>query len=274
MNFSVDQITQVKDLALNFWLEYVPPFISAIVVLRLWMKAIRWATKIISAALTKGHFDITIAKFVSNLISFALKWLLLITVAWMVWVETTSFVAIIWAAWLAVWLALQGSLANFAWWMLILLFKPYQVGDRIEIDWEMGKVDEIDILLTRIITRDNKVVVIPNGEAANWKIINWSKRGPMRVEVPVGIWYDADIDTAKTVLLKVIENNENVKKSPSPDVVVTELADSSVNLAIRGFVKAQDYPTVYSQILEWAKKALDKEKIEIPFPQTVVHMAK
>ena len=138
----------------------------------------------------------------------------------------------------------------------------------------MWKVEEIDILLTRLITRDNKIVIIPNGEAANWKIINRSKKWPMRTEIPVWIWYDADIDQAKALLLEVVSNNDLVKKSPTPEVVVVELADSSVNFALRWYVNAQDYPAAYSQILESAKKVLDSNNIEIPFPQRVVHMVK
>lgn len=272
MNISPEKLIEYKNMAFSFAIDVVPPFVLAIVVLWVWLKVIKWATKIIRAWLTKGHFDITIAKFVSNLINFALKWLLLITVAGMIWIETTSFVAIIWAAWLAVWLALQGSLANFAGGMLILLFKPYQIGDWIEIEWEMWKVEEIDILLTRMMTRDNKVVIIPNGEAANGKIINWTKKWPMRVEVPVWVWYNTDIDHARTILTEVAKNITGVKKSPSPDVVVSELWDSSVNLLVRAYWNAQDYPAIYSQILEEAKKALDKESIDIPFPHRVVHM--
>jgi len=138
----------------------------------------------------------------------------------------------------------------------------------------MWKVEEIDILLTRIITRDDKVVIIPNGEAANGKIINWTQKGPMRVEVPIWIWYDASIDEAREILMAIIQGNALIKNSPTPDVVVSELADSSVNLLVRGHCKAQDYPRVYSEILEASKKALDEKNIEIPFPQTVVHMAK
>ncbi len=271
MNLSIDQITKFKEMWLSFWTEYWLPLLTALLVLRIWLKVIKWVTKIVNKWLTKWNIDITIAKFATNLVSFALKCLLVITVAWMVGIETTSFVAIIWAAWLAVWLALQWSLSNFAWWVLILLFKPYQVWDVIELDWELWKVDEIDILITRLLTWDNRVVIIPNWQAANSKIINRSQHGPMRVEVPVWIWYGADIDHAKKVLVSVVSSNSLIKDSPTPDVVVAELWDSSVNLLVRGYCDALDYPAAYGQIMEWAKKALDKENIDIPFPHRVVH---
>jgi len=271
MDLSLEQINWLKEWAISFWMTYIPPLVGAVVVLYFWLKAIKRWTNIIRKILTKGHFDITIAKFVSNLINFALKALLVITVAGMIWVETTSFVAIIWAAWLAVWLALQWSLANFAGWMLILLFKPYQVGDWILIDGELGKVDEIDILLTRMTTRDHKIVIIPNGEAANGKIVNWTKKWPMRIWVPIWISYDASIDDAKATLLEVMSDVEHIAKTPEPSVVVTELADSYVTLEMRCFARAQYEPVIVSELLEKAKKALDKAKIEIPYPQMVVH---
>ena len=238
------------------------------------MKIIRRATSIIREALTAWHIDITIAKFISNLASFILKALLLISVASMIGVETTSFVAIIWAAWLAVWLALQWSLANFAWGVLILLFKPYQVGDWIEIEGSTGKVDEIDILLTKMITRDQKVVIIPNGNAIDDKIVNRSKKWPMRIEAPVGIGYSENIDEARKVLLEAIKNTTWVLTSPSPSVVVTELADNSVNLMMRAYWNPQDEAPTRFMLLENAKKALDTAWIEIPFPQRVVTMIK
>ena len=156
--------------------------------------------------------------------------------------------------------------------MLILFFKPYQVGDWVELEDELGQIDEIDILLTKMTTRDNKVVIIPNGEAANEKIINRSKKGPMRVEVPVGIAYDTNIQKARDALLPVISQTTNVVQHLAPDIVVSELADSSVNLVLRGYCQAQHYPQVYADILENAKTALDQADISIPFPHRVVHM--
>lgn len=268
MDFS--NLWDTTKLILDQLITYGPKLLLAWGVLRWWMKVIWWATKIITEALTAWHIDLTIAKFISNLASFILKALLLISVASMIGVETTSFIAIIWAAWLAVGLALQGSLANFAWGVLILMFKPYQVSDRVEIGGEVWKVDEIDILLTKITTRDQKVVIIPNGNAIDDKIINWSKKGPMRIEATVGIGYNESIDAAREVLLEAIKKTKGVLTNPPPSVAVTELGDSSVNLALRAYGSAQDQASIQSLLMENAKKALDAASIEIPFPQRVI----
>lgn len=273
MNLNIEQLGVFKETALEFALTTVPPFLLALVVFFVWLKIIKRATQLIKSWLTKGHFEITIAKFVSNFLSFALKALLVITVAWMIGIETTSFVAIIWAAWLAVWLALQWSLANFAWWVLILIFKPYQVGDRIELDGELWRVDEIDILLTKMTTRDNKIVIIPNGEAANEKIINRTKKWPMRIEVEVWVSYDADIDKTKSVLLDAIKKSDLVLNTPAPDVVVTWLWDNAVTLTMRWYSMAKNEPSIRFFFLEQAKKDLDAANISIPYPQVVVHKA-
>lgn len=265
-----DTATLILDQLIVYW----PKLLLAWVVLRWWMKVIFRATKIIKEALTAGHIDLTIAKFISNLASFILKALLLISVASMIWVETTSFVAIIWAAWLAVWLALQWSLANFAGWVLILLFKPYQVGDWIELEWSVWKVDEIDILLTKLITRENKVVIIPNWNAIDDKIINRSKKWPMRIDAEVWIGYSQSIDTAREVLLEAIYKTPWVLTDPAPSVVVSSLWDSSVNLTMRAYGDPQDEAPTRFALLENAKKALDAAWIEIPFPQRVVTMLK
>ena len=273
MNFNLEQINTFKELVVTFLITHAPSFILAIVVFFLWLKVIKRVTAIIRKGLAKGHFEITVAKFTSNFINFTLKALLIITVAGMIWVQTTSFVAIIWAAWLAVWLALQGSLANFAWWVLILLFKPYQVWDRIELEWELGKVDEIDILLTKMTTRDSKVIIIPNGQAANEKIINRTKKWPMRIEVEIWVSYDADIDATKKVLSWVIKKSELVLNDPAPSVVVSWLWDNAVTLTMLAYSMAQNEPAIRFFFLEHAKKDLDAANISIPYPQIVVHKA-
>lgn len=272
MDFS--NLWHTATLILDQLIVYGPKLLLAGIVLRWWMKVIWWATKIISDALTAWHIDMTIAKFISNLASFILKALLLISVASMIGVETTSFVAIIWAAGLAIGLALQWSLANFAGWVLILLFKPYQVGDRIELEGSIGKVDEIDILLTKITTRDQKVVIIPNGNAIDDKIINWSKKWPVRIEAAVWIGYSESIDAAREVLLEAIKSTEWVLANPTPSVAVIELGDNSVNLALRAYGSAEDQASIHSLLMENAKKALDAAGIEIPFPQRVVTITK
>lgn len=152
------------------------------------------------------------------------------------------------------------------------MFKPYEVGDWIELEWEIGQVDDIDILLTRLITRDKKVVIIPNGQAADEKIINFSKKWPMMVASEVGVSYDTDIKQAKKVLEEVMKKNTHILNNPEPSVQVTSLADSAVVFRLFGAVEAKDAPLARFSLLEEAKIALDQAGIEIPFPQRVVHM--
>lgn len=273
---NIQDFSSYSEMAIAFAVEYVPSILLALILLRVWWKVVKRVSRYINELLQKSHFDKTVSKFIGNLVNYWLKWLLIITVAGMLWVETTSFVAIIWAAWLAVWLALQGSLANFAWGMLILIFRPYKVGDYVEISDEEWKVEEIDILLTKMVTRDNKVIIIPNWQAVDNKIINRSKKWIMRVDVPVGISYWADIDTAKEVLQGVLDESTLISDDPQYDkeVLVTWLGDSSVDLAVRWYSAPETYPRAYFEVTENAKKALDKAGIEIPFPQRDVHMYK
>lgn len=273
---NIQDFSSYSEMAIAFAVEYVPSILLALILLRVWWKVVKRVSRYINELLQKSQFDKTVSKFIGNLVNYWLKWLLIITVAGMLWVETTSFVAIIWAAWLAVWLALQGSLANFAWGMLILIFRPYKVGDYVEISDEEWKVEEIDILLTKMVTRDNKVIIIPNWQAVDNKIINRSKKWIMRVDVPVGISYWADIDTAKEILQTVLDESTLISDDPQYDkeVLVTWLGDSSVDLAVRWYSAPETYPRAYYEVTENAKKALDKAGIEIPFPQRDVHMYK
>jgi small conductance mechanosensitive channel len=191
----------------------------------------------------------------------------------MIGVKTTSFIAILWAAWLAVWLALQWSLANFAGGVLILLFKPYKVGDYIQSQWEEGTVDEINIFNTKIVTPENKIAIIPNGAVANGNIVNFTWHKTRRVDVAVWIAYNEDIDKTRKVLEAVLDNNAFVVEKTWTWIYVTELADSSVNLIVRWFAKQEEYRNAFFSLTEEAKKALDNNGISIPFPQRVMHTA-
>jgi small conductance mechanosensitive channel len=227
---------------------------------------------VLNRVFEKRNVDITLRPFLSNLINWVLKAMLFVSVAGMVGVETTSFVAIIGAAGLAVGLALQGTLANFAGGVLILLFKPYKVGDLIEAQGYFGEVKEIQIFITKIITPESKTVIIPNGVISNGSMMNYSEVGFLRVDLTIGISYDSDIKKAKDILMKVMEEDPKVLKDPAPLVAVSELADSSVNLAVRPHATPADYWDVYFGILEKGKIALDEAKITIPFPQRDVHL--
>ena len=260
--------TQAMDLATSRG----PKIIWALLTLWIWLRVIKKVAKIAAKWFEKSKMDLTVSKFLSSIISVGLKVLLLVSVAGMFGIETTSFVAILWAAWLAVGLALQWSLANFAWGVLILIFKPYQVWDLVEGQGVLGTVKEISIFTTNLLTPENKIAIIPNGSMANGNITNYTSEWVIRVDVAVGIAYDEDIDNARTVLSKVITSDTNVMQDhPGNGIFVAELADSSVNLIVRWFTHPSKYRDVFFGMTEASKKALDAGGIDIPFPHRVIH---
>ena len=216
--------------------------------------------------------DPTLIPFMSSLVSWGFKVLLFISVASMIGIATTSFVAVLGAAGLAVGLALQGSLANFAGGVLVMVFKPYKVGDLIESQGHLGVVKEVQIFNTILIAPQSKRVIIPNGATSNGSIVNYTAEGKIRVDVTVGVSYDADIDQTKAVLMDVLLANDKVMRDPAPFVGVLEMADSSVNFTVRPHCLPEDYWDVFFSVNEEVKKALDENAIAIPFPQRDVHL--
>ncbi len=265
-------IQRYIDMGMDMAVTYAPKILLALLVLVIGLRIIKFVTNTIGKALAAREVEETLKKFLSNLIGWILKIVLFISVFALLGVETTSFVAILGAAGLAVGLALQGSLANFAGGVLILLFKPFKVGDKIESMGRTGDVKEIQIFNTVITTADNKTVILPNGAVMNADIVNYTMEGLIRVDLSVGISYDSDIRAAKEVLLKVMHDHPKVLKDPAPYVGVETLADSSVNLAVRPHCDPSDYWDVYFDVLEGCKVALDQAGITIPFPQLDVHM--
>ncbi|WP_274474683.1 mechanosensitive ion channel family protein [Mangrovimonas aestuarii] len=253
----------------NWIVEYSPKVLSAFVILLAGLFIINILMNLAKRIMKKRDVDITLQKFLTNLLSWTLKILLFVVVASNLGVETTSFAAIIGAAGLAIGLALQGSLANFAGGVLIMLFKPFKVGDFIEAQGEMGTVKEIQIFTTLINTPQNRLVIVPNGALSNGNIRNYSAEENIRVDLTIGVSYDDDIKKTKEVLMQTITANPKVLKNPAPMVAVSELADSSVNFAVRSWVKGTDYWDVYFQHTENIKLALDTAGIEIPYPHSV-----
>jgi small conductance mechanosensitive channel len=190
----------------------------------------------------------------------------------MVGIQTTSFVAVLGAAGLAIGLALQGSLSNFAGGVLILIFRPYRVGDLIQAQGELGVVQEIQIFTTILLNPQNRRVIIPNGSIANGNIVNLSAEDSVRVDTTVGISYDADMKQAREVLMAAIIKIDGVLSDPAPTVAVSELGDSSVNLVVRPYCQPTDYWKVHFAVVEASKNALDAAGISIPFPQRDVHL--
>lgn len=257
------------DVILNLLVEYTPKVLTALVILIIGLFAVKIAVKFSKKIMTKQSIDLTLQKFLGDLVSWSLKALLFVTVISQLGVATTSFAAIIGAAGLAVGLALQGSLSNFAGGAIIMIFKPFKIGDLIEAQGITGVIKEIQIFTTHLNTPGNKLAIIPNGTLSNGNIINYTAEGKLRIDLTFGISYDADIKQSKEVLMKVLTTNSKVLKDPAPSVNVSELADSSVNFAVRPWVDVADYWDVYFETTENVKLALDKAGIEIPYPHAV-----
>ncbi|MFC4097067.1 mechanosensitive ion channel family protein [Euzebyella saccharophila] len=253
----------------EFVVEYGPKVLGAILIYIIGSWIIKSMLKGVRKMMAKGTYDESLQRFLVNMLAWALKALLVIIVISTLGVNVTTFAAIIGAAGLAVGLALQGSLANFAGGVLIMIFKPYRIGDLIEAQGVLGSVKEIEIFTTKLITPQNKLAIVPNGAMANGNIVNYTTEGKMRVDTVVGVGYDEDIKKTKEVLLDVLTSNPKVLKDPAPSVNVSELGDSSVNFAVRPFCKPEDYWDVYFGTIEGCKLALDKAGIEIPYPHQV-----
>lgn len=262
----------IQETVIPFVMNYGVKIISAAIILIVGLWIIKKIMPTLGKILDKQKVDKGLIGFIKSIVGIGLKVLLFITVLGQIGVATTSFVAIIGAAGLAVGLAMQGSLSNFAGGSLILFFKPFVIGDVIEAQGFVGKVTDIQIFVTTLLTLDNKTIIIPNGELSNGNIVNYSKEGILRVDLVVGISYDADIKKAKKIALDILNNHSLVLSDPQPEVHVVELADSSVNLGIRPWAESGNYWTVYSEVLEEIKYAYDKKDIGIPYPHQVVHM--
>ncbi|AFM04243.1 small-conductance mechanosensitive channel [Bernardetia litoralis DSM 6794] len=268
MNFDFQNL-KVEELVVTYGL----PILYALATLVIGWIIVGFINGIAKKALKKSVPDVALANFLSSIIGVLLKVLLFIVVASIVGIDTTSFAAIIGAAGLAIGLALQGSLSNFAGGVLILLLKPYKIGEFIEAKGMLGVVKEIQVFYTLINTTDNKLVIIPNGELSNSPIINYSREPIRRVDITIGIGYGDDIRTAKDIMLKTAAAHSLVLKGDNaPAVLVGSLGDSSVNIILRAWANTDDYWTVHNDLIEELKYKMDEAKIEIPFPQRTVWM--
>jgi len=268
----MEKIEQYGQAALDYILTHGPNVLIALIILFIGIKVINFIASLASKAMLKAKMEVSLAQFLKSLINWGLKILLFISVAQKIGIETTSFVAVIGAAGLAIGLALQGTLANFAGGVLILIFKPFKVGDLIESQGVFGEVEEIQIFVTKVITPQNQVVVLPNAKVSNENLKNFSEKGMLRVDLTVGISYDSNIKNAKDIIMDVMLKNEKVLKTPEPLVAVSNLGDSSVDLAVRPWATPATYWDVYFEIYEQSKIALDEAGISIPFPQRDVHL--
>ena len=265
-----DLIETGRQLALTYGLNIVFAILIYIVG--------KWAAKIIKKSIVKimnrANVDDLLVTFTSNLAYAAMIVFVVIAAVGQLGVQTTSFIAILGAAGLAVGLALQGSLSNFAAGVLMIIFRPFKVGDFIEAGGTAGIVEEIDIFTTQIRTGDNKTIYVPNGNVMGDNIVNYSTKDTRRIDMVVGIGYEADIKHAKSILEEIVASDDRILKDPAVTIGVVELADSSVNFAFRPWVNTVDYWSVYFDLNETIKLRFDEESISIPYPQQDVHLFK
>ena len=243
--------------------DYAPKLVSAFLILFVGIYAIRLINRIITKVMVQRNLDPTLTKFLSDILIWALRILLFVTFISKLGIETSSFVAILGAMGLAVGLSLQGSLSNFAGGMLIIVFKPFKVGDTIEAQGVIATVSEIQIFVTKMLTANNQTVFIPNGALSNGTIINYSMQGERRADLTFAVSYDSDIKKAKEVLLDVLNKNPKVLKKPAPEVFVKNLTASAVEFSVRPWAKNVNYGAVFSETLENCKTALDEAGISV-----------
>ena len=262
----------LQEKLVEFLVDYGPKVLGAIVVLIIGLWIIGRITRLVKNTFEKREMDPSLRGFLSSMISILLKVLLVISVMSMVGIAVTSFIAILGAAGLAIGLALSGTLQNFAGGVILLIFKPFKVGDYITAEGHSGTVEEIQIFVTYLKTPQNVTIIIPNSGLATNSLTNYSAKPIRRVDWSFGIAYGDSYDKAKDVLLKLIEEDERILKDPEPFIALGELADSSVNITVRAWVNSGDFWDVFFDMNEKVYKTFEKEGINIPFPQMDVHM--
>jgi small conductance mechanosensitive channel len=249
-----------------------PSLVAALVVLLVGWWIARLLAAVVRRMMTRAEVDSTLVSFVSNLTYLGLMALVAITALGQLGINTTSFAAIIAAAGLAVGFALQGSLSNFAAGVMLIMFRPFKVGDYVEAGGVSGAVEEVQVFATRLRTPDNKEITVPNGQITGGSIVNYSAKDTRRIDLVFGIGYDDDLAKAKSILHEAVTDDDRVLQDPEPTIVVLELGDSSVNFAVRPWVKTGDYWPVYFDLTERIKLEFDAQGVSIPFPQTDVHL--
>jgi len=266
MTLTPNYITDYTGNLFKIVVDYSPKLISAFLILFLGLYLIRVVNRLIRKIMIRRNLDPTLSKFLADIVLWALRILLFVTFISKLGIETSSFVAILGAMGLAIGLSLQGSLSNFAGGMLIILFKPFRVGDLIEAQGVLATVDEIQIFVTKLTTANNQTVFVPNGILSNGTIINYSMEKYRRADLVFSISYDADIKKAKDIIVTILENNPKVLKNPKAEVFVKNLTDSAIQLAVRPWATNEDYGHVFTQTLEDCKNAFDEAGIAIqPF---------
>ncbi|MCH7402480.1 mechanosensitive ion channel family protein [Belliella kenyensis] len=271
MELNLDMIDVIQAKFVDFLFDYGPKIIGSLITFFIGKYIINFLMRGLTNLFLKYDIDASLTSFLTSLFRAILYIILFITIATQLGMELTSFIAILGAAGLAIGLALQGSLSNFAGGVLILIFKPFKVGDTIEAQGTLGAVEVIDILYTKVRNFDNRVVTIPNGALANNSIINLSQKPTRRVEMAVGVAYGTDLKKTRSVILDVLKKDERIHADPEPVVKFTSFGDSSLDLVVRCWTDAGDLWPVYWDNMEALKEAFEANDIEIPFPQRDVN---
>ena len=261
---------------INYAIEITSSFglklLTALIVVIVGKQLVKIMLKVIKVALEKANTEETVRIFIANLLNTVFTVIIFVAAINQLGVETTSIIALLGAAGLAIGLALQGSLANFAAGILIVIFRPYKVGDYIEAGTNVGTVKDIQIFSTVLRTPDNKSIVVPNGSIMDGSITNYSEQPTRRIDIIASCSYEDDLDKVKEVLQTILDNEERILTEPKPQIAVSELAESSVNFIVRPWVNSSDYLPVMYSLLENIKKTFDKKGISIPYPQSDIHI--
>jgi len=257
---------------ISYVTEYSLKVIIAIVIFIIGRFVAKKITNVLTKLMERAKWDVTLVKFSGDIIYFLLLFVVVIIAIQTVGIDTTSFVAILGAATLAIGFALRDNLSNFASGALLLILRPFEVGHFVEAGGTAGIVEEIGIFSTKLRTGDNKIIYVPNSSIFSGNIINYSAKDTRRIDLTIGVSYEDNLKKVKEELWKILEEDERVLKNPAPTVAVAELADSSVNLVVRPWVKSSDYWSVYFDLLEKIKVRFDEAGISIPYPQLDVHL--
>jgi len=261
-----DTVSRYFNQVIPILIDYSPRLITSFIILFVGLYVIRLLNRMIRKLMVARDLDPTLSKFLADILLWVLRVLLFVSVIDQLGIGTSSFVAILGAAGLAVGLSLQGSLSNFAGGMLIILFKPFKVGDTIEAQGVTGTVSEIQIFVTKLINGNNQTIFVPNGALSNGNIINYSVAGTRRADLNFTVSYTTDLKVAKEILLNILKNDSRVLQSPAPSVEVVALVDNGVRIAVRPWATNEEYGSVYSDTLEQSKLQLDKAGIDLqPF---------
>ncbi len=273
-DLSPETLQSITDQAWNLTLQFAPRVVGSLLTLFIGWKIATITGNLVNKALEKREVDATLRPFISALLTKLIQVAVVLSAISTLGIESTSFIAVLGAAGLAIGMALSGTLQNFAGGILILLQRPIKVGDFVEAGGLKGTVREIHIFNTILTTPDNKVITIPNNDIATSSLTNYSTEETRRVDLEIGIGYDDSIDDARAIIQGLIDADMRILKEPETAIVISSLGDSSVNFAVRVWTATSDYWPVHNQLIEDIKKTFDEKGITIPYPQMDVHVAK